>query len=79
MKNDNELASHSDDDRKPPQIHVKAWRFPTLKKVSGLVGVIVCVLLLVLIGMSLITWRLFWIILIIIAGFAYFLLPRMED
>ena len=51
----------------------------SLKKVSGLVGVIVCVLLLVLIGMSLITWRLFWIILIIIAGFAYFLLPRMED
>ena len=51
----------------------------SLKKVSGLVGVIVCVLLLVLVGMNLITWRLFWIILIIIAGFAYFLLPRMED
>ncbi len=50
-----------------------------LKKVLGLVGVIVCILLLVLVGIGAITWRLFWIVLIIVAGFAYFLLPRMRE
>ncbi len=50
-----------------------------LKKVLGLVGVILCVLLLVLVGIQAITWRLFWIVLIILAGFAYFVIPKMED
>jgi len=50
-----------------------------LKKVLGLIGVILCVLLLVLVGINAITWRLFWVILIIIGGFAYFLLPKMEE
>ena len=50
-----------------------------LKKTLGLVGVILCVLLLVLVGINRITWRLFWIILIIVAGFAYFVLPRMKE
>jgi hypothetical protein len=51
----------------------------TLKKALGLAGVIVCVLLLIAIGANLITWRLFWVLIILIAGFAYFLLPRMPE
>jgi hypothetical protein len=50
-----------------------------LKKVLGLVGVILCVLLLVLVGMNRITWRLFWISIILLAGFAYFVLPGMRE
>jgi flagellar motor component MotA len=50
-----------------------------LKKVLGLVGVIACVLLLVLIGIGAITWRLFWVLIIFIAGFAYFVLPKMKE
>ncbi len=52
------------------------WSF---KKILGAVGVVVCLLLLILVGIQVITWGLFWLILILIAGFAYFLLPRMED
>ncbi|HLF55160.1 MAG TPA: hypothetical protein VI612_05580 [Candidatus Nanoarchaeia archaeon] len=50
-----------------------------LKKTLGLIGVIVCVLLLVLAGIQVITWRLFWMLIILIAGFAYFVLPRMKE
>jgi len=50
-----------------------------LKKILGLIGVILCVLLLVLVGIRAITWRLFWIVLIIIAGFAYLVLPKMKE
>jgi len=49
------------------------------KKVLGLVGVIACVLLLVLVGIRFITWRLFWVLIILIAGFAYFVLPKMNE
>ncbi len=51
----------------------------TFKKALGLVGVVICVLLLTLLGVGFITWRLFWIIIILIAGFAYFVLPRMKE
>ncbi len=51
----------------------------TLKKGLGLVGIIVCVILLVLVGAGFITWRLFWFLLIVIGGFAYFVLPKMGD
>ena len=51
----------------------------TVKKGLGLAGVVVCVLLLVLGAAGVITWRLFWIAIILLAGFAYFLLPGMED
>ncbi len=51
----------------------------TLKKGVGLVGIGICVLLLILIGAGLITWRLFWFLLILIGGFAYFLLPKMKE
>lgn len=51
----------------------------TLKKGLGLAGVIVCILLLIAIGINLITWRLFWALIILIAGFAYFVLPRMSE
>ena len=51
----------------------------SIKKLAGLAGVIVCVLLLVLIGIGAITWRLFWALIILIAGFAYFILPRMHE
>lgn len=50
-----------------------------LKKILGLIGVIACVLLLVLVGFQVITWRLFWMLIILIAGFAYFVLPRMRE
>ena len=50
-----------------------------LKKILGLVGVIICVLLLVLVGIGAITWRLFWFAIILVAGFAYFLLPKMSE
>lgn len=50
-----------------------------LKQTLGLVGVILCVLLLVLVGIRAITWSLFWIVLIIIAGFAYLVLPKMKE
>ncbi len=51
----------------------------TLAKVLGLLGTVVCVLLLVLVGIQAITWRLFWVVLILIGGFAYFVLPRMRE
>ncbi len=49
------------------------------KKLLGLIGVICCVLLLVLVGVQFITWRVFWFFIILLAGFAYFVLPRMKD
>jgi len=51
----------------------------TVKKALGLIGVVICVTLLVLVAMRQITWRLFWIAIIFIAGFAYFVLPKMEE
>jgi len=51
----------------------------TGKKLLGLAGIIVCVLLLILVGIQAITWKLFWAVLIMIGGFAYFLLPRMPE
>jgi len=50
-----------------------------LKKTLGLVGVVCCVLLLVLVGIRFITWRSFWILILLMAGFAYFVLPKMKD
>lgn len=50
-----------------------------IKKVLGLVGVVICVSLLILVGIRIISWSLFWMILIAVAGFAYFVLPRMSD
>jgi len=50
-----------------------------LKKILGLIGVIICVTLLVLVGVRFITWRLFWFAIILMAGFAYFVLPKMKD
>ncbi|MEM3154840.1 MAG: hypothetical protein QW165_04740 [Candidatus Woesearchaeota archaeon] len=51
----------------------------TVKKALGIVGVVVCVLLLFLVGIGAITWRLFWALIILIAGFAWFVLPRMRE
>lgn len=51
----------------------------SIKKILGLAGVIICILLLILIGIGAITWRLFWALIILIAGFAYFILPRMNE
>lgn len=51
----------------------------TLKKGLGLAGVIVCVLLLIAVGVRVITWRLFWALIILIGGFAYFILPRLAE
>ncbi|GEM_PF-3434151 len=50
-----------------------------LKKILGLIGIIICVLLLTLVAFRIVSWTLFWIIIILLAGFAYFILPRMED
>ncbi len=71
-KENDDLALNSDDAR-------KSQRFPTKKKLAGLAGVILCVLLLILVGIQAITWRLFWAAIILIAGFAYFILPKMAE
>jgi len=47
-------------------------------KVLALIGVVGCVLLLLLVGMQVISWKMFWIVTILIAGFAYFVLPKMR-
>lgn len=52
------------------------WSF---KKILGAVGVVICLLLLVLVGVGVISWSLFWMAIILLAGFAYILLPMMED
>ncbi len=49
------------------------------KKILGLAGVIICVLMLSLVAFRLITWTLFWIVIILMAGFAYFVLPKIEE
>ena len=49
------------------------------KKILGLAGIIICVLLLALVAFRIITWGLFWIAIILMAGFAYFVLPKMEE
>ena len=51
----------------------------TVAKVLGLIGIVFCVLLLVLVGIVVISWRLFWIAIILIAGFAYFILPKIKN
>ncbi len=51
----------------------------TLKKALGLAGVIVCILLLIAVGIRIITWRLFWALIILVAGFAWFVLPKMAE
>jgi membrane-bound ClpP family serine protease len=51
----------------------------TQKKLAGIAGIILCVLLLILVGINAITWRLFWAAIIIIAGFAWFVLPKMSE
>ena len=50
-----------------------------LKKVLGLIGVIACLLLLILVGVRVIAWSVFWLFIIALAGFAWFVLPKMED
>ena len=50
-----------------------------LKKSLGIGGVVICVLLLILVGVRVIDWSLFWVFTILMAGFAYFVLPKMKD
>ena len=50
-----------------------------VKKIIGLFGVISCVLLLVLVGAQVITWRFFWFVIILLAAFAYWILPGMSE
>ena len=49
------------------------------KKFLAIVGIILAVGGLSLAAAGVITWRSFWIIAILVAGLAYFLLPRMSD
>jgi hypothetical protein len=49
------------------------------KKFLAIIGIILAVGGMILAAANVITWRLFWIIAILVAGFAYFLLPRMSD
>ena len=50
-----------------------------LKKFAGLIGIIACVLLLVLVGFTVISWRLFWMGTILVAGYAYFIVPKIKE
>ena len=50
-----------------------------LAKVLGLVGIVACVLLLVFVAAGIITWRLFWMLIIVVAIFAYFIIPNMSS
>lgn len=49
------------------------------KKILGITGIALCVLLILSAAFRIITWSLFWIGILIMAGFAYFVLPRMKD
>jgi hypothetical protein len=51
----------------------------TQKKLAGIAGIVLCVFLLILVGISAITWRLFWVAIILVAGFAWFVLPKMSE
>ena len=50
-----------------------------LKKALGVVGIVLCVSLLLLVALNLITWRLFWMGIILLAGFAWFVLPNLFE
>jgi len=49
-----------------------------LKKSLGVTGIIAAVLLLFLVGTRAINWSTFWICTAVIAGFAWFVLPKMK-
>ncbi len=50
-----------------------------IKKILGLIGIIACVLLLILTAFRIISWTYFWIGIILIAIFAYWILPKMKN
>lgn len=47
-------------------------------KTSAIVGIIACILLLLLAGLRAIDWATFWICTALVAGFAYFILPKLK-
>ncbi|MBW2970051.1 hypothetical protein KY309_01200 [Candidatus Woesearchaeota archaeon] len=49
------------------------------KKILGIIGIAICAILLLSVAFRLITWSLFWIGILLLAGFAYFVLPRMKE
>ncbi|VVB81551.1 Uncharacterised protein [uncultured archaeon] len=49
------------------------------KKIFGIIGIILCVLLLSLAAFRIITWTIFWIGIITLAAFAYWILPKMKN
>jgi len=49
------------------------------KKILGAIGIALCVFLLSLVAFRVITWTLFWMGILLLAGFAYFVLPKMEN
>jgi len=54
-------------------------RTNTFLKAVGVAGIGLCVVLLVLVAARVITWNLFWLVMIIVGGFAYFILPAMKN
>lgn len=50
-----------------------------LKKALGLIGVVCAVSLLVLVGFRVITWQLFWLGTTLLAGFAWWVLPKLPE
>jgi len=51
----------------------------SLKKALGVIGIVLAIALLILAGLTVITLRLFWLGLILLAALAYVIIPRLPD
>lgn len=50
-----------------------------IKKVLGGIGAALCVILLGLVAARVITWRIFWLGIIVLAALAYIVLPYLTE
>lgn len=50
-----------------------------IKKIVGGTGAAIAVLFLVLVGASVITWKMFWLAMILLGALAYLVLPKIPD
>lgn len=50
----------------------------SFKKFLGVIGIVIAVALLVLVGFRFISWVHFWIVLALLAFFAYVVLPQIK-
>ncbi|HLC32621.1 MAG TPA: hypothetical protein VJJ82_02245 [Candidatus Nanoarchaeia archaeon] len=50
-----------------------------IKKIVGGICAAICVLMLILVAAQVITWKLFWMAMILLSAVAYLVLPKMKD